>query len=237
MRFALYFTPNPHSLLWELGSSWIGRDALKDMKISLNSHLGISREFHRQVTKTPRRYGFHATLKPPFTLSDNNLLPRLKDSLKNFASSRQQFPTSPLELRNIGNFFCLCPKKQSTQLSELAADTVQHFDHFRAPLSSAEIASRRKRKLTPEQELNLKIWGYPYVLNQFRFHITLSDTLRDLSKRQLIKAALTDHFAPILHKSITIDSITLCVEPQPGRHFVFSKRYSFQTSSSSTPSP
>ncbi|HZD24872.1 MAG TPA: DUF1045 domain-containing protein, partial [Alphaproteobacteria bacterium] len=44
----------------------------------------------------------------------------------------------------------------------------------RAPPQAAELAKRRAAGLTPRQEDLLRRWGYPYVMEEFRFHITLT---------------------------------------------------------------
>ncbi|HXZ17075.1 MAG TPA: DUF1045 domain-containing protein, partial [Roseiarcus sp.] len=51
---------------------------------------------------------------------------------------------------------------------------VADFDHFRAPLSADERRRRQAAELTARQSALLERYGYPYVLDEFRLHFTLS---------------------------------------------------------------
>ena len=54
-RYGVYWAPQPHHPLWSAGCEWLGRDASRPDK-TWPPHA---------ATGTPRRYGFHATMKPP----------------------------------------------------------------------------------------------------------------------------------------------------------------------------
>lgn len=51
------------------------------------------------------------------------------------------------------------------------------LDRFRAPVSGAERARRRNAGLSPPQEALLAQEGYPKVMEEFRFHMTLTAQL------------------------------------------------------------
>ena len=53
------------------------------------------------------------------------------------------------------------------------------FNAYRAPLSAADRERRIKAKLSPRQIELMDQWGYPYVLDEYRFHMTLTGALLD----------------------------------------------------------
>ncbi|HID02389.1 MAG TPA: DUF1045 domain-containing protein, partial [Desulfobacterales bacterium] len=220
MRFALYYTPQPFSLLSEIGCKWLGRDALAQKRIEQDHFTGIKRYRIAEITRIPRRYGLHATLKAPFSLATDRNEDELRSAINEFAAGWHPFSTSPLVLRQINDFFCLCPETQSSRLDTLAKACVQKFDSFRAPLTRLELAHRRAEILTDFQKQNLANWGYPHVLNEYRFHITLTGKIIDISEKNIIRSLLLDVFAPVLGKPLVIESVCLFVEPANGQPFV-----------------
>ena len=55
-------------------------------------------------------------------------------------------------------------------------------------------------------------WGYPYVGQDFRFHMTLTGTL---SQGEIVRVRphLQKHFAPIMAMPVLCNRIALCTEP------------------------
>lgn len=229
MRFALYYTPPPSSLLWRLGSSWIGRDAYSGLDLSQPCCPGIAQNTLLQLTTQARRYGLHATLKPPFTLQRDATLSSLQEDLRAFGATQSPFTLGPLRLRKLMDFFCLGPESPPPQLETLASNCVKHFDCYRAPLSSQELVQRRRLPLNRAEETNLLRWGYPYVHDLFRFHITLSASILDAATAGIIQAQLESHLAHGLQAPLTIDAISLCVESHPGAPFTYLERYPLGT--------
>ena len=88
----------------------------------------------------------------------------------------------------------------------------------------AELARRRTAGLTARQEEHLSRWGYPYVLDCFRFHVTLTDRLEAREAEQLLPS-LSAYFAPVIGKPITIDEITLFVQPAEDAAFDECRRF------------
>jgi putative phosphonate metabolism protein len=206
MRYAVYFTPDTASELHRLGSTWLGRDA--DRRESLaqpDSRL-------HELTSDARRYGFHGTLKPPFHLKDGVSVASLERSVQILASRHEHFSIGPLKLQSIDGFLALVPSNTSTALNELAEDCVEWLDDFRAPPDAAELKRRRSHGLTPRQEELLQRWGYPYVQDEFRFHLTLTRRLSDLEREWVIPLA-QQHFVTVLGQPTHVDALTLMVEP------------------------
>src|SRR5262249_18435104 len=140
------------------------------------------------MTASPRTYGFHATLKAPFHLAAGCTLEELVAGLDRFAARLEAFETAPLKVARISSFVALVLRDNSTLLSSLAAACVRGFDGFRAPPSEQEMARRRKETLTPRQLKLLDNWGYPYVLEEWRFHMTLASGLSRTETVELCSA-------------------------------------------------
>lgn len=231
MRLALYYTPSPSSLLWKLGCRWLGYDALSGGKIRQVRSSGIDPDRLHEITAKPGKYGLHAVLKPPFRLASDCEVAMLRSAIRQFTSCRDPFFLPPLILRQINDFFCLGPEKQTRQLNDLASACVRDFDRFRAPLTTCELVRRRINILTPAEKHNLITWGYPYVLDQFRFHITLTTRISAVAEKEVIHTVLSEMFAPVLGVPLVMDAICLFVEPAPGEPFVCVERFPFNSTS------
>lgn len=172
-RCAIYWAPPAASRLWTFGSAWLGRDAEADEALAPLREWGDPAA-HAAATADPRLYGLHATLKPPFRLAAGRTLDDLTAALGRFAAATPPAGGPPLVLRRLGRFLALVPDGPAPAVQDLAARVVETFDGFRAPAPPEELAKRRRHGLSPVQEANLTRWGYPYVMDEFRFHVTLS---------------------------------------------------------------
>lgn len=218
MRYAVYYTPEPSSPLHKLGSSWLGRDAYT------NSELKHPDERLAGYTMDACRYGFHGTLKPPFRMKDSVSFATFEAALGKLANQHESFLLGPLELRMMDGYLALVPAGESVALSHLAMDCVQQLDDFRSPAGEAELRKRRAVGLTDMQDALLQRWGYPYVMEEFRFHMTLTSRLTDEDAEWLLPLAQT-HFAAVLSRPLSIDAITLLVEPDDGADFIVRDRH------------
>lgn len=171
-------------------------------------------------TVTARRYGYHATLKAPFRLRDGLTVDTdVVPAVAEFAQSHGPVAVPAIDLRRISGFWALTPGAPAAELTELAAAVVRAFDSLRAAPTEAEVARRRPERLSQRQRELLRIWGYPYVLDEFRFHITLTDELP--GPEQTTRGdALRAEFAAHLGVDLPVSALVLFVEPQPGADFI-----------------
>lgn len=225
MRFAIYFAPLPGTALHRQGSLWLGRDAATGETMAQPGVAGL-----HALTSDPRRYGFHATLKPPFALRAGVEVESLMRAAAALAAGLSPFEVK-LRLDQLDGFLALVPEFPSPQLDALAERCVRDLDGFRAPPSEAELARRRKAPLSARQDAHLLRWGYPYVFEDFRFHMTLTERLgaEDATR---IRAAAEAHFADALSAPISIDGITLFEEPAPAAPFLALRHFPFTLSTS-----
>ncbi len=125
-----------------------------------------------------------------------------------FAGRARRIPVIEPVVDAISGFIAVIPGGRSDDLQQLATDCVTGFDAFRAPLSAADRAWRKPERLTARQCDYLDRWGYPYVMEEFRFHMTLTGRLSD-ERRGPIVAQLRERFAAIDLTGLSIDRIAL----------------------------
>ena len=218
MRYAIYFTPPADDPLTRRASHWLGRDAISGEMLAQPIVEAFSEAAFSELTFDPRRYGFHATMKAPFELADGLSEADLVDAFDGFAARQIAFTLPALVLEQLGPFFALVPGAASPELQSLASDCVTVFDRFRAPLDDADISRRKPERLTPSERRNLIAWGYPYVLDDFRFHMTLTGPV-ERDDQAAMRAAIEAYFAGLLDQPRQIDTLSLFVEPARGAPF------------------
>ncbi|WP_406857676.1 DUF1045 domain-containing protein [Alsobacter sp. KACC 23698] len=177
-RYAIYFAPSPDTALWRFGSAVLGYDAATGEDMPPLALEGFSQAEWRDLTAEPRRYGFHATLKAPFRLADGRGEDELVETLHQFARGQTAVETG-LAVAALDAFVALVPPGRPPALSSLADAAVDAFEPFRAPPSPAERLRRNPDAMTPRQRELFEHFGYPYVREQYRFHMTLTGPLGD----------------------------------------------------------
>ena len=137
-RYGVYFTPEDPAFA-AAGASWLGWDIRTGQKVGTPDPALVAR---------PCRYGFHATIKPPFELADQWRSSDLESALQ--ALSRRLSPvTVPgLQLSRLGSFLAFTARGDTASLNRLAATVVRDLDGFRAPLTEADLARRRKPNMS-----------------------------------------------------------------------------------------
>lgn len=224
-RYAIYYAPAASDPLWAFGSSVLGYDASSGARVDFANHPTLRAAPLEAWTAEPRKYGFHATLKPPFALAPGADEAALVAAMRTFAAAQAPFDAGPLRVSAIGAFVALKPAGPAPDLSRLADSCVEAFDRFRTPTSAAERARRLQSPLTPSQIENLDRWGYPYVFADFRFHMTLSGPLHE-EDRALFSAAMRDLYAPYA-RPLVVDGIALFRQAEPSSAFTVLERFAF----------
>ncbi len=218
-RFALYLAPPPDSALWRFGSRVLGRDAATGAAIEGFAPEGYTPEAWREIAAEPRRYGFHATLKAPMRLAIGKSAQELEAAIDTLASEFAPFDVGPLTMSVLKSgddlgFVALTPSRRSAELAELEPRALIALDNFRAPATEAEIARRRPERLTARQREHLAAYGYPYVLEDFRLHFTLT---RAVSAPEKLAEKLAKDFArEVSNPSLRIDALVLFEQPAGG---------------------
>ncbi|MFD1330985.1 DUF1045 domain-containing protein [Methylopila musalis] len=226
-RYAIYYAPAPESPLWSFGSGVLGYDAASGVSAPVIAPDGIAPAEWAVMTAAPRRYGFHATLKAPFHLRDGVTEDDLVAAGRAFAATRAAFALPELELTRLGAFVALQPKERSSGLDDLASACVEAFEPFRAAPDADERARRLETPLTERQQSSLARWGYPYVFEDFHFHMTLAGPVAD-GVAPLVTKGLTRLYADhVAFATIRVEAVSLFVEDAPGRGFRIVDRFVF----------
>ncbi|OCW57834.1 DUF1045 domain-containing protein [Hoeflea olei] len=224
MRYALYFSPGPGEDLARLGASWIGRSAETGRPLDHPDLPGLGASGLAAITGPARRYGFHATLKAPFRLAPSASEADLLGAMAEFTARHEVFDIPALTVGRLEGFLALVPSGPAPELNTFADRVVEAFEPCRAPLTDAEIERRNPESLTSAQLRNLLRWGYPYVFDTFRFHMTLTTRLSE-PELSTVETAARTHFAPVLARPVPVTALTLFVEPEPGAPFKIHSRF------------
>jgi hypothetical protein len=168
------------------------------------------------LTAEPRRYGFHGTIRAPFRPGEGITPRMIADRVAALAEGLAPVRCDSLQLVNLHGFLALVPTGCDAALIALGAHVVEGTNDLRAPLSEAEIARRQPERLTPRQRDLLAEWGYAGVMEEFRFHLTLTGRLPE-DQAQALCPVLAAHFAPVLPQPFEIQDLCLFGEDEAAR--------------------
>jgi putative phosphonate metabolism protein len=233
-RYAIYYAPAPGSDLDRFGAQLLGYDAFTGGDLPFpDGILQMSPEW-RDMTRDPRKYGFHATLKAPLSLAPGKTEAELLAACEAFAVTPRAIPVIRPVVGSISGFIAVIPAAPSAELIRLAADCTREFDSFRAPLGAEDRARRNPSQLTPRQREHLDRWGYPYVMEDFRFHMTLTGRL-DTERREAVLTMLRNRFSTIGLTMLAIDSIAVFRQENADSRFRIVKHWKLQLEAVSDP--
>ncbi|MGF1476688.1 MAG: DUF1045 domain-containing protein [Geminicoccaceae bacterium] len=227
-RYAIYLTPAEETPLERFARSWLGRSAFGGEVDERIEVPGIAPDEFDRLTASPRRYGFHATMKAPFRLANERTEADLFAAAETFAASRRRFQAPPLTVRPLSGFIAFVLSEPSSEMDELAADCVRDFEPFRAALTDDEVQRRRQSDLSDRQDAQMLAWGYPYVFEDFRFHMTLTQRLCEPRLSQLL-SFLQRTAEPLCREPFLVDGIAIYHQPTPDETFTVMARLPFRS--------
>ena len=220
-RCAVYFTPPLDSEWWHAGNQWLGRCLETNTDLAPLRIPNVEPDVFLKHTAEPRRYGWHATLKAPFVLDAKYTLADLALAMQRIANELPAFTLPALRVTDEDGFISLRPSGNLSTLNAVAAACVTRLHTFAAPLSQDDLMRRRKVPLTPQQDRLLVEWGYPWVLDQFRFHFSLTGPTSDMDAltHDCLFQASINHFGALA--PCPFHHLSLFIEPTPGADFRF----------------
>lgn len=166
-------------------------------------------------------------MKAPFRLRDGTSVEDLELSLQDFAAKMLVCPIGPLRIDLIGGFFALVPAHPLPMLRGFASRVVETFDRFRAPMDENDLKRRMRDQLNDVEATNLVTWGYPYVREQFRFHMTLTDRVPE-EQRAGMRVRLEEVFIRYLSEDYHIDALSLFVQEHRDADFVVRSQFALK---------
>jgi len=223
VRVAAYWAPAADDPLSAAGNAWLGRDPETGAPMPQPPLEGIE-----AVTEEARRYGFHATLKPPMRLRPDAGWAEVREAAAAIAARTAPFDLPPLAVSDVHGFLALRETAPCLPLQAFADACVEHLDPFRAPPSEEELARRRHAGLTAEQNAMLTRWGYPYVFGTWFFHMTLTRRVT-AEERPAWLAATRAHFAGLLDHPRRVADLCLFTQAAPDASFVIAERLALQS--------
>ena len=226
-RYALYFAPAPLSPLQVFGARVLGYDQATGRNASHYPTIVNQVPNWQLLTRDPARYGFHATFKAPFELAPLRTEAELVSEVERAASQWETIDLGALAVGKISTFIALVPCRTPPGLAEFAQALVERFDSFRAPMSAADRARRHPDRLTGRQRAHLDRWGYPFVHDEFRFHMTLAGPIKPQqihfvrdSLQRVFRAEVADWDAPVI-----IDALSVFKQPRRDGPFYILSRH------------
>jgi len=199
MRYAIYYAPSPRTALWRAGSEWLGWDAARGVSLLPPALPGGLLARLASLTRRAAHYGWHATLKAPFRLAAGVDEAQLLQQVAALAASCTPF-SLPLQVGTLRDATVLRVAGDSAAIDALAERCVRQLLPLGAPAPDRPGLSPR------EAELHAA-WGYPYVLDQFCFHLTLAQRSREPALQAAIERAASAHFDMLLLAEVSALSV------------------------------
>ena len=219
-RYAIYFTPTQGTPWWNFGAHWLGRDECTNQALVQPELAEIPAQQLLQLTAYPRRYGFHATLKAPFTLRDGVTETELLARMRTLAQQLKPLALGPMVATRLDNFTALVPHAPSAALGTLAATCVTSLDDLRAPLSQQDLARRLAQHLDAREQELLMQYGYPHVMERYQLHFTLTGPIAEPLAEVVIRAVDGPVARLNQERPLVLDRLCLFVESEPGANFL-----------------
>lgn len=213
-RYAVYFAPRPGPFA-DLANGWLGWDPVLGQPIAQPAPQGLPRSM-AELTADPAKYGFHGTIRAPFRPGEGVGVDQIKAAVADIAVAHTPVECDGLQVENLHGFLALTPMGDLAALRALAEGVVRGTNGLRAPLTPTEVAKRRPESLSPRQRELLEAWGYPFVMEEFYFHLTLTGRL-DKAEAETIQPIVAAHFAPHLPHPFMVQDLCLYGEDDAGR--------------------
>ncbi|CAB3809500.1 DUF1045 domain-containing protein [Paraburkholderia fynbosensis] len=224
-RIALYYAPPSASAWWQAGSEWLGRDAESGQSMEPPRVPALAQPV-ASLTVAPRRYGWHGTLVPPFHIAEGGTRDEVVAAAKAWAKKISSFNV-PMQAAEMDRFVALraAQPEHDEVIRDIAASALHALASLRARPSHEDTQRRLASGLNARQLALLHEWGYPYVLDEFRFHMTLSDSIDSAPLRAAIRTlwrARSETLGPL-----PFHGAALFVQENRGAPFSLSQRLSF----------
>ncbi|MFK7997808.1 MAG: DUF1045 domain-containing protein [Granulosicoccus sp.] len=224
-RYAVFFSPDDASDLAAYGQQVLGRTADGH---PVNPSIGDypDRPMSAELSETPAHYGFHATLKAPFVLSSETSEEQLLAAVERFAGHQAPVVMHSLQPCLLSEFVALGFASQPDAVARLAGQCVEQFEAFRAPLSDEDLRKRKPEQLSEAQKAYLFKYGYPFVMSEFRFHMTLTGRVHSTEHADYIKW-LESTYRQLVPTAPVLDRVAVFWQPDRQTPFTRLAQYVF----------
>lgn len=220
-RYAIYFAPPETSAWHDVWASWLGRSAATGALLEQPEISGIDRSRFAEMTAQPRRYGLHATLRAPVRLAPSASIDILVGAVSVYCQNQAPFALPPLIPGVVDDFVALVPAEPDRRIDAIAQSCVCMVDSIRAPLTRHDADRYRGAGLDDVEDQLLLRWGYPHVMQRFRFHLSLTGPLDEQHWHYIppLLAAAETRLAELANTPLMFDALAVFEEREPGLAF------------------
>lgn len=218
-RYAIYYSPPRNSLLESAGTYWLGRTAFRYGQVPKEIPERFFKQEYYQLIESPRWYGFHGTIRAPFELAEHVKPEEFIKEVRKICATHTPFNLSGLAVSSFSGFLALTPTSGYPELIKLHSDLVRKLDFLRPPLSQFDLKRHLDKQLSKRQEQLLRRFGYPFVLEEFKFHMTLTGTIED-KVRSSYKEKLEHILNPYLTEPVPVQEVSIYMQPDRKTPFV-----------------
>src|SRR3979409_89519 len=106
-RYAIYYAAAPNSDLDRFGAHLLGYDAFTGDELPFPEGITEAAPDWRDLSADPRKYGFHATLKAPFSLASGKTEAELFAACSAFAATPRLIPVIKPVVGSISGFIAV----------------------------------------------------------------------------------------------------------------------------------
>lgn len=209
-RYAIFWLPPADGALAAFGRDWFGTCPERG-ETRTPAGFGLPETLAAKAIERPRRYTLHGTIVAPFRPAKGITAQILADELCVFCARRTARTTRPLRISRLSRHLSLIPDSGTARLDWLATEAVTHFNTFRAPMSESDLARYPAEQHSDRQVENVHAFGYPYVLSDFIFHITLAGPL-EAEQLDEVEQSLAPHLESLTDAPLQIGSLCLLGE-------------------------
>lgn len=223
-RFAVFYAPRSGAFS-DAADAWLGRNCVTGFSVAQPALKNTS-DLLFDLTTKPRKYGFHGTLRAPFRPGPGQDEASISSAVCELAKRLAPAKCDGLSVGNPYGFgVALIPLGDQSEIIELAKNIVEETDCLRAQLTEEEILQREQSEnLNEQQRIYLHRWGYPTVMDELSFQLTLSN--RVTPQQQLVlEAAIAEHFEGLLPSPFLIEDLCLFGEDAKSGMLILLKRY------------
>jgi alpha-D-ribose 1-methylphosphonate 5-triphosphate synthase subunit PhnG len=209
-RYAVYYVPDQDSDLYRLGSSLLGYSLRegKELPMAALPGAGAPGEYSKKASV----YGFHSTVIAPFRTQRGK--EGIASAIALALSKHAPFRLAPLRLRLLNGFPALCAEGPMDGFQALEKSLLEALYPLFLPPDPESLG--RRGELNPKQLGYFWKWGYPFVLDEHRFHMTLGDP----NSSDGYIGALKNYFPASSTDALVFGKVTLCAQESPGSRFI-----------------
>jgi Protein of unknown function (DUF1045) len=228
-RIALYYAPPQDCAWWRAGCEWLGRDPQSGEIFDHAASSSIAGVPYREVIAAPRRYGWHGTLVAPFHCASGVGPLDVLATAQSWARGITTPADIALRPALMGRFVALRAASEADEaiLRDVAASALRALAACRTRASSEDVERRIVPGMSARQIALLREWDYPYVMDEFRFHMTVASSLDSPAAQEAVAAEWRTRIESL--GPLPFNGAALFVEKEPGADFTLWKRLPFNS--------